>query len=225
MSTPRETIEMAGAGDVVRALATTIVENRDYLSEIDGLIGDGDHGVNMGKGFALAARALGEDPVDLAPALRVLGNTLLGQIGGSMGPLYGSFFLDMADAIDGRETLDAEAFESMLATGIESVQSIGGAKPGDKTLIDTLTGAHEAFIAARRDGAGFGGALAALAQGAERGKEATRDMVARIGRASRLGERSRGVLDAGAVSSFLILRTLAESLAGRLQANQEGAAP
>lgn len=216
--TEMQKVQLAEAGDIVRQLAAVIVENRAYLSEIDGAIGDGDHGVNMSKGFALAAETIGDGTIALSPALQTLGATLLEKIGGSMGPLYGSFFLDMAETIDGKDFLDAAGFEAMLAAGIATIADLGGARPGDKTLMDTLVPALAAFRQAREKGATFGACLAALVAAAEQGKESTRDLVARIGRASRLGERSRGVLDAGAASSFLILRTMAEGLTVRLQA-------
>ncbi len=208
----------AGSGDIVLAIAHRIVENRGYLSDIDGLIGDGDHGVNMAKGFSLAAERLRGRTRPLAVSLATVGDVLMTEIGGAMGPLYGTMFSGFADALDGVEEIDAAAFERMLRHGLEEVQSIGNAKVGDKTLIDALAPALQAFsaTAAMRDD--FAAALDALIVAAEKGRDGTIDLVAKIGRAARLGERSRGVLDPGATSCAIILRSLAEGAKAKLDA-------
>jgi len=209
-------VPLAAAGGLVPELAAAISANRAWLSEIDGAIGDGDHGVNMDKGFALAARNLGGHPGALAPALRTLSDALLSGVGGSMGPLYGTFFQDMAGAIEGAATLDAPGLARMLRAGMAGVMDLGEARPGDKTLLDTLVPALDALDAAIAAGAPFAEALDRMSEAAERGRDATRGMVARIGRAARLGERSRGTLDAGAASCCLILQTLASGLKRRI---------
>ena len=212
------TIELKQAGAVVLDLIAVINENRAYLSEIDGLIGDGDHGINMSKGFSQCGEALRAQPAlpGLAEGLDTLAMTLLEGIGGSMGPLYGSFFMGLAETLSGKETLDAQLFGEALANGVAGVETVGSAKVGDKTLMDTLVPAREAFQAAVADGADFSSALAAMIDAAERGWHSTKDLQARIGRAARLGERSIGVLDAGATSCFLILKTLGTSVQQRL---------
>jgi len=212
----------AGSGDIVLAIAQRIVENRSYLSDIDGLIGDGDHGVNMAKGFSLAAERLRGEPQPLAGSLATLGDVLMTEIGGSMGPLYGMMFSGFAEALDGVEEIDAAAFERMLRHGLDEVQSIGDAKVGDKTLIDAFAPALQAFSAtvAKRDD--FVAALDALIVAAEKGRDSTIDLVAKIGRAARLGERSRGVLDPGATSCAIILRSLAEGAKAKLGASNPG---
>ena len=197
--------------EVVRDLIAVIVENRDYLSEIDGAIGDGDHGINMAKGFNVCDEAIGDQHLSLSEALSLLGNTLLGSIGGSMGPLYGMLFLGMAEAVENRDAIDADAFAAMLDAGLDNVGSVSEAKVGDKSMMDTLVPAVTAFKAAQAEGASFRDALSRMTEAAEKGRDSTRDMVSRIGRSSRLGERSRGVLDAGATSSCLLLTRLAES--------------
>ncbi|RIY00095.1 dihydroxyacetone kinase subunit L [Aureimonas flava] len=206
----------AGGGAIVEAMAARIIENKAYLSEIDGRIGDGDHGVNMAKGFGMAAERLAGRDASLAEALALLGEVLMGEIGGSMGPLYGMTFTEFAEGIEGQERIDAALFSAMLRKGLDGVRSIGSAEVGDKTLLDTFVPAVEAFDAATADGRSFAEALDALRAAAERGRDSTIDLVARIGRASRLGERSRGVLDAGATSCAMILDTLAEGAKARL---------
>ena len=209
-------VRLSDAGGLVLDLAAAINENRAWLSEIDGAIGDGDHGINMSKGFSQAVAKLGDASGGLAAALQSLGDTLLSGIGGSMGPLYGSFFLDMAAALGSAETLDAPLFSRALHAGLASLEDLGGARVGDKTLLDTLVPALTAFDAAVAAGENFSAALDAMSRAAVNGRDLTKDLVAKIGRAARLGERSRGVLDAGAASCCLILQTMATSLQHRM---------
>ncbi|MBW7057788.1 dihydroxyacetone kinase subunit L [Paracoccus bogoriensis] len=204
-----------GAAGILLDVAAEIVAHRAYLSEIDGLIGDGDHGVNMAKGFGRAAEQI--KPEDrLSSAMRTLSGVLLAEIGGSMGPLYGMMFAAMADSLERAEGLDADGFGQMLRAGLEAIEEIGQAKVGDKTLLDAFAPALSAYDAALAQGKDFTTALNVLAQEAIAGRDRTVDMVARIGRAARLGERSRGVPDAGATSCALILTTLSRSVARRL---------
>ena len=211
------TVNLRAAGPIVLDMVAAIAREKDRLSEIDGATGDGDHGVNMGKGFRLAGdklRVMGA--FDLAEGMAVLGDTLLSDIGGSMGPLYGTFFTDMAEALDGAETMDAALCSKMLHAGLDAVCGLGEAKPGDKTLVDVLSPATEAYDAAVARGEDFAACLRAMKRAADDGCEATRGMVARLGRAARLGERSRGFLDAGAASCALLLGVLADGLQARL---------
>ncbi len=196
---------------VLEALVATITENKAYLSEVDGAIGDGDHGINMAKGFKLTKERMSGDE-SLSDGLKLLGKTLVEEIGGAMGPLYGSVFKAMARACKDVEQVDAEVFEQMLASAYEKIQDLGEAKVGDKTLVDTLDPALAAFRDARQGGKGFADALSAMAEAAEQGKESTKELVAKKGRAARLGERSKGVLDAGATSCWLILDSMAGSM-------------
>ena len=209
-------VRTAGAGGVVLELVEVINAHRAWLSEIDGAIGDGDHGNNMSKGFSQAGAAIGDASGGLAAAMSTLGETLLEGIGGSMGPLYGTFFLDMAGALGTAETLDAVGFGRMMRAGLDGVRELGSARPGDKTLLDALVPALDAYDAAQARGEDFAASLDAMSAAAERGRDATRDMVARIGRAARLGERSRGTIDAGAASCCLILQSMAAGLRRRL---------
>ena len=204
----------ANQGAILADLAAVIVANKAHLSEIDGKIGDGDHGSNMAKGFGRAAERVAGQDITLDAAFGVLSDVLMGEIGGSMGPLYGLMFEDMAGVIQGRDTIDAKAFAAMLRAGLAGVQGVGNAQVGDKTLIDTLVPAVAAFEAARAQG--FAAAIDAMIAAAETGRDSTIDMVARIGRSARLGERSRGVLDAGATSCCLSLTSLGQSARARL---------
>ncbi len=212
-----DAVSQQTAGPIVLEMVAAIVREQGFLSEIDGKIGDGDHGINMSKGFRLAGERLSGGGFGLGQGFATLGDTLLSDIGGSMGPLYGTFFTEMADALEGAEQIDAARFAAMLHAGIATVLDLGGAKPGDKTLVDVLAPAEAAFNEARERGDDFAGCLTAMKDAAAAGLESTRDMVARIGRASRLGERSRGTLDAGAASCSLLLATLADGLLRELR--------
>jgi len=208
-----QSFESARAGFMIYELTAVISKNKDYLSEIDGASGDGDHGVNMNKGFTMCRERLeGEiDAVGLAAAADELGNILLSEIGGSMGPLYGSFFLEMAQSLQGKERVGADDFLAMLKAGLSGITDIVPTKLGDKTLLDVLIPSVESFEATLAGGGDFSDALSALKETAWASRESMKDMVAKVGRASRMGERSRGFYDAGATSCALILSSMADS--------------
>ena len=128
----------ADAGVIVDQLIKTIQKERDYLSEIDGKIGDGDHGINMNKGFTMCEKKLEGTTYNLSEGLTTLGETLLEDIGGSMGPLYGMLFDEMAQACEDEEEITADVFAEMITASVEGIQDISPAQVGDKSLLDTL---------------------------------------------------------------------------------------
>ena len=197
---------------IVEALIELIHENRAYLSEIDGAIGDGDHGINMDKGFSIAKKRLEGQDIGFSESCKVLGTVLVEEIGGSMGPLYGIFFKRLARITKGKEIVDASVVLEMLNSAYEGITTIGNAKVGDKTLIDTLAASIEELKKANEEEKPFEEAVDAMISGAEKGWLSTKDLVAKVGRASRLGERSRGVLDAGATSCYLIIKTMGDKM-------------
>ncbi len=197
---------------VTLALIDAVAENKQNLSDLDGLIGDGDHGVNMNKGFQLCREQLDPATMNLSDSFRLLGTVLMDQIGGAMGPLYGSIFRALARTSKDHERIDAVVFAGMLEAAEGKVRELGQCEPGDKTLLDVLAPATEAFKRALAGGKDFRSALEAMEKAAGAGREATVDMVAKKGRSSRLGERSRGVPDAGATSCCLILITMAGTI-------------
>ncbi|MBN2703121.1 MAG: dihydroxyacetone kinase subunit L [Pontiellaceae bacterium] len=209
-------VSIQDGNSVLMPLIKAIQENKQYLSDIDGLIGDGDHGINMNKGFTLCEEQLQKEPGDLSHGFSTLSSILMSQIGGSMGPLYGMFFRAMARSCKGKETLDEAGFGEMLAAAKDKVLDISGAKQGDKTLLDVLLPAEEAFSSALSNGESFASCLDKLSEAAEQGRDATKDMIAKVGRSSRLGERSRGVIDAGSASCCLILQTLAQAIKSKI---------
>ncbi len=195
---------------IVDRLILAIQENKQYLSDIDGAIGDGDHGINMNKGFTLCREALDKQPGDFTYGLKTLGKILMMKIGGSMGPLYGKFFLSIGKALDGVQEIGKEEFGAALNAALDAIHAISPAQVGDKTLMDVLIPAQEAYNGAA--GASFAEALDAMDAAALKGRDSTVDMVAKLGRSSRLGERSRGVMDAGSASCYLILHTMADTI-------------
>ena len=197
---------------VLMKMVKGIQENKAYLGEVDGLIGDGDHGMNMNKGFTMFETQHGEEEFTFAEGLDNLGTILFTQIGGSMGPIYGTIFMDMAEAGEDLEDITVADLANMLATGLEGLQGIVDAQVGDKTLVDTLSPAVDALKAAAEAGTDMVQALEEMKAAAEKGMESTKDLVAKFGRSSRLGERSRGVLDAGSVSCCIILKAMADGI-------------
>ena len=201
---------------IVDRLILAIQENKQYLSDIDGAIGDGDHGINMNKGFTLCREALDKQPGDFTYGLKTLGKILMMKIGGSMGPLYGKFFLSIGKALDGVPEIGKEEFGAALDAALDAIHAISPAQVGDKTLMDVLIPAQKAYNGAK--GASFAEALDAMDAAALKGRDSTVDMVAKLGRSSRLGERSKGVMDAGSASCYLILHTMADTIKELLEA-------
>ena len=196
---------------IVDKLIIAIQENKQFLSDIDGAIGDGDHGINMNKGFTLCREALDKEPGNLSYSLIVLGKILMMKIGGSMGPLYGKLFMSIGKSLEGSAVIEAEIFSKALNAALESIRAISPAQVGDKTLMDVLIPSVAAFDQAINEDKSFTEALDAMGAAAIVGRDSTIDMVAKLGRSSRLGERSRGVMDAGAASCCLILNTMASA--------------
>lgn len=196
---------------IIGNMITAINENKQYLSDIDGLIGDGDHGINMNKGYQMCKEELEKNPGDLAHSAKALSKILMMKIGGSMGPLYGKLYRGFAKELQGKEEIGIAEMGAALEGMLAQIQMISPAKPGDKTLMDTLVPAVNAFKQAAAEGKDFVTALDEMKRAAQIGRDSTKEMVAQLGRASRLGERSRGVLDAGATSCCLLLEILADT--------------
>ena len=178
-----------------------IVENADYLTDLDRRFGDADHGANMARGMTAVAEL---DPTSFADAgalLKKAGMTLVSKVGGASGPLYGTFFMRMGAALT--PDADTEAIGKALRAGADGVKMRGKANLGDKTMLDCLYPALDAF-----DEAAPGGLQVALQAASE-----TEPMIAKKGRASYLGERSQGTQDPGATSSALLFKAAAAAFA------------
>ena len=212
-----DTFKNAQGRPILLAMVKAIQENKAYLGEVDGLIGDGDHGMNMNKGFSLFEKRFGDTEFSFTQGLDDLGNVLFSEIGGSMGPIYGTVFMDAAEAGEGLEDISLNDFAVMLAAGLEGLQELVSSEVGDKTLIDTLSPSVDVLSEGVKNGSDFKETLAEMKKAAEAGRDSTKDLIAKVGRASRLGERSRGVLDAGATSCCLILNAMADAIIALLR--------
>lgn len=207
------TFKNADGKPILLKMVKGIQDNKAYLGEVDGLIGDGDHGMNMNKGFSVFEERFKDEDFSFSEGLDELGMILLNEIGGSMGPIYGTILMDMAEAGEDLEEIGLADLADMLAAGLEGLQGIVEAKVGDKTLVDTLSPAVDCLKAAAEEGKDFKAALEDMKKAAADGRDSTKDLVAKFGRSSRLGERSRGVLDAGATSCCIILTAMADGIA------------
>lgn len=198
----------------IRRYAEVIAENKEYLTQLDSAIGDADHGINMDRGMQAALAKLEQVPNgDIGNLMKTVGMTLVSTVGGAGGPLYGTLFLQFGIATAGKAELEPADWTLALEKGVEGVQMRGKAEPGDKTMVDALIPARDAYRTALEEGAPFEEALRRSAAAAEEGMKATIPLVARKGRASYLGERSAGHQDPGATSSYLLVRTAAETWA------------
>ncbi|MFG2822394.1 dihydroxyacetone kinase subunit DhaL [Kitasatospora sp. NPDC048365] len=216
-ATPETVLDAALATAWLRAAAEAVEAHREELTALDTAIGDGDHGANLSRGFTAVTAALGPAAAPgVAPdsfpgtVLKAAGTTLLSTVGGASGPLYGSALRAIGAALPG-PVAGAGQVADALAAGLAAVQALGGAVPGDKTIVDAYAPAVDAFRAAV--GRGLPAACRAAAEAAERGAADTAPLQARKGRASYLGPRSVGHRDPGATSTALLLRALADCAA------------
>jgi dihydroxyacetone kinase-like protein len=190
-----------------------MVEAKDLLTQADKAIGDGDHGIGMARGFEAVERKLqGQEFSALDDLLKMVGTALLMSIGGAAGAVFGTLFRGGAERLAGQQVLDSEALAAMLSEGLQAVRQRGGAKPGDKTMVDAL----EPAAARARDLASLPltESLASVTEAARLGMESTKEMIASVGKAKTLGERALGHSDPGAISMHLILKLMAEYVTG-----------
>jgi len=190
-------------------MSERFIELQDILSQADRAIGDGDHGVGMARGFEAVQGKLSASTYSSQGELfNALGLALITSIGGAAGAVFGTLFRGGAKRLSGRQTFDAEALALFLQDGLVAVQTRGQADPGDKTMLDVLD--PTARKAAELTTQSLAEALRSLVALAEQGVENTRQMVARVGKAKTLGERSLGHPDPGAISMLFILKFMAE---------------
>lgn len=201
-----------GALAWLQRVADVLRANRDYLTELDSAIGDADHGTNMDRGFtAVMAKVSGQDPSDIGALLKTVGMTLVSTVGGASGPLYGTAFMRAGAALAGKATVETADIAAALDAALEGIKARGRATRGEKTMIDALEPAIEAYKASAASGSDVSAALRAAAGAAEDGMRATIPLLATKGRASYLGERSIGHQDPGATSMSLILRAASDA--------------
>jgi len=200
-------------GDVeaaVRTIATTAVENEKYFGDLDAVVGDGDFGYSMARGFELVISGWDDfDRTDIGTFLKKVAVMITSRIGGTSGPIWGTAFLRAGTTAGAVTELDAAQIVAMLRAAAEGIKARGKSDLGDKTLLDALIPATDSIERSLADGLDAQATLAAAAQVARDSAEATRSMVAKRGRASYTGERSIGTLDAGAVTVAIMFAAVA----------------
>ena len=191
-------------------ICLTIDDQEIYLSELDGVIGDGDHGISMVKAFRAVKREMRAwENLEIHEILDNAGITVMNSAGGTTGPLFGTFFLKLSNVAKGKKEIQLVDFVQMLKDAEIGIRELGNANEGDKSLLDTLAPANRALERAYQEGRGFPDAIKIMETAAYNGWLSTKDMVSKIGRSHRLGERTIGHLDAGATSMYFILREMA----------------
>ena len=194
--------------DAFDAVAAAIIAQKDYLTRLDAEIGDGDHGLNMARGFAAAQEKLEDmdDTTQPGPVLKAIGKALINNVGGAAGPLYATGFIRAAEACDETTSLNIANVEKLLGAAIQGIKERGRAEAGDKTMLDVLIPIHECFTEEKADGKTLFQCLADASKAAKDSVDYTKTIVAKKGRASYVGERSIGHEDPGAVSSMIMYR-------------------
>ena len=192
--------------DIERAIKTTcgtVLRNEKYFADLDGLAGDGDFGTSLATGFRQIEKEWDEIPkTDIGALLLKISMIVSKHVGGSSGPIWGTGFMKAAMLTRGKTAITLEDLAGMLGSAIEGIQARGGAKLGDKTLLDALIPVHEKLQSASDKAA----ALKDSAQAADQAIDATRNLVAHRGRASQVGERSANTPDPGIVAIATILQ-------------------
>ena len=193
-------------------VADAIIIAEPILSQADRDLGDGDHGLGMKRGMeAVKTQLESMQPTSVEQVFVATGTAMMSSMGGASGALFGTVFRAGGKALASRASLDSEGLALLLEAALEGVMKRGGAKPGDKTMIDAI--APAAAKARACSGMPFSEALPAVAEAAEEGKEASKAMVAQFGRAKTLGEACIGFPDAGALSVTVMLNTMRDFIA------------
>ncbi|WP_304331015.1 dihydroxyacetone kinase subunit DhaL [Brachyspira innocens] len=181
-------------------------ENKDYLTKLDADIGDADHGINISRGFGFVREALNKDEnASISSIFKQTATMLIKNVGGASGPLYGTFFLNAVSVSSNKEELSLNDIAEIFNKGTNAISALGKSKAGEKTMLDTLYPAAEAM---KNNADNLENFKKEVLISAENGMKSTIDMIATKGRASYLGERSKGHQDAGAASSYMMIKEL-----------------
>ena len=206
-------MNVEGVMGVLRAMSRRMEAEKDFLTQLDNEIADGDHGINMARGFAAVEKKLPElAGKDVGTILKTVGMTLVSVVGGSAGPLYGTAFLKSGLAMAGKTEVSPDDLLACMKVAVEGIQQRGRAVRGEKTMLDAMIPAAEAMESARQAGGDAKAVLAAGIAAAHEGVEFTKTIVATKGRASYIGERSLGHQDPGATSFAFLLEAIAGCL-------------
>lgn len=196
---------------MLNAVSVAAINAKEELCRLDGFVGDGDHGFTVERGFkavkAMLAEADLNSPKD---AIEATGDELADTMGGAIGLIIGGLFTGGAEAMDDKEDFDTADMYTLLSAGLEEIKLIGGATEGDRTLIDALSPACDAYKAAMDEGKELAECIAIAADAAQAGAENTANMVAKKGRAKFLQEESKGHIDAGSVTMATIIRAMSD---------------
>lgn len=196
---------------IVEGMAKKTEAEKEYLTELDNEIGDGDHGINLARGFEAVEKKLPSlAGGDIGALLKGVGMQLVSTVGGASGPLYGTAFMKAGMACKGLTEIDGPAFVKAMEAAVDGIKMRGKATEGEKTMLDALCPALKVMQDDVTAGKSLKEALQDAAQAAEKGVEYTKTIIATKGRASYLGERSLGHQDPGATSSLYLLQVLAE---------------
>ena len=201
--------------DAIKYVAEVIISEKNYLTNLDTKIGDGDHGLNMTRGAEAAIEAIDEldyNSLDISKAMNTIGQAFVMNVGGASGPLYGTGFIEASKVLTKDSKLEVETLEKVLEAAIAGIKRRGHAEKGDKTMLDTLIPIKESLALSKKDGSGISEALEAAMTAAKEGVDYTKTIAARRGRASYIGDRSIGYEDPGAVSSMIIFRSFYQYL-------------
>ena len=200
---------------IIEAIAKRIEAEKNFLTELDNEIGDGDHGINLARGFKAVDEKLPTfADKDIGAILKGVGTALVSTVGGASGPLYGTAFMKAGNVCKGKMEITDADFVAALDAAINGVKMRGKAVEGEKTMLDALCPAYKAIKVGIDGGKNLIDALADGVDAAAKGVEYTKTIIATKGRASYLKERSLGHQDPGATSSLFMLQTTLEVLRG-----------
>lgn len=195
--------------EILKQIGEQIQMEKDFLTELDNVIGDGDHGINMARGFKEVEKKLADlSGKDIGSILKTVGMSLVSTVGGASGPLYGTAFMRAGVAVGTKTEIDGSDFIAALEAAIGGIEMRGKAHEGEKTMLDALIPALNAIKKSYAENNDFKAALTRGVEAAEKGVEYTKTIIATKGRASYLGERSLGHQDPGATSACLMLKVI-----------------
>tara|TARA_Y100001934_G_C12361715_1_gene781141 strand:- start:1481 stop:2116 length:636 start_codon:yes stop_codon:yes gene_type:complete len=205
----KENLDLSDTIEMVKQVALSIIDSEPLLTDADRNLGDGDHGLGMERGMKAVIEKIESSSFNqISDVFKSAGMAMMSSMGGASGALFGTLFRNGGKALDGEETLNSDGLKSFLNAANEGVKSRGGASPGDKTMIDALEPAAQE--ASENISLPLYELISLVSQAADRGKEESKDMIATMGRAKTLGERSLGHPDAGACSVAIILKSMSE---------------
>ena len=210
----KEELDLGDFKKIIKAINDVIQENKKHLSELDSFIGDGDHGTTLARGFSnVMDKIKSEDPSNISDLLKTTGKTLIVTIGGVAGPIFGTLFAEMGKIIDSaKESVVLQDLYMMFSNSLNKIMALGGAKPGEKTMVDALYPAVESLKESAEKNLSIKDSFGNMSRAAKKGAESTKDLVATKGRSRYLGERSIGYEDAGANSIYFILNAIYKTL-------------